>query len=98
MIGSAGDMCGSTESASDTLPANRASSSARSETDPITSPAVTGGSAFTTGICETPYSRRMSITSRTVSFGCACTSDGVSPDFSRSTSPMVMCPDDCRNP
>ena len=34
-------------------PANSASSSSRSDTDPTTSPAITGGSADTTGICDT---------------------------------------------
>ena len=67
------------------MPANSASSSVFSSTEPTTSPAVTGGSARTTGSWLTPYSRRMSIASRTVSFGWVCTSVGVSPDFARST-------------
>ena len=45
-------------------PVNTASSRSRSVTDPATSPAITGGSARTTGICETPYSRRISTASR----------------------------------
>ena len=47
-------------------------------TEPTTSPAVTGGSALTTGIWETAYSRRMSMASRTVSYGWTCTSVGTS--------------------
>ncbi len=98
MMGRGGDMCGSRASASEAAPANRASSRARSETEPTTSPAVIGGSAPTMGIWETPYSRRMSMASRTVSFGCACTSEGVSPDLVRSTSATDDAPAASTNP
>src|SRR5207253_1218584 len=67
ITGSGGLMCDSTWSASLASPAKSASSRARSETDPATSAAITGGSARTTGICETPYSLRMLIASATVS-------------------------------
>ena len=55
---------------------NRAPSRPRSLTEPTTSAAITGGSARTTGICETPYSRRIATASAIVSFGWVCTSDG----------------------
>ena len=77
MIGSGGDMCGSSASARRPCRRTARRAAPSRDTDPTTSPAVTGGSARTTGSCETPYSRRMSIASRTVSFGWACTSDGV---------------------
>ena len=48
-------MCCSSRSASRARPANSASSSSRSPTEPTISAAITGGSAFTTGICETAY-------------------------------------------
>ena len=51
-------MCRSTGSARWACPVNSASSRSRSDTDPDTSPAITGGSAVTTGICDTAYSRR----------------------------------------
>ena len=41
------------------MPVKSASSRVRSETDPATSAATIGGSARTTGICETPYSCRI---------------------------------------
>ncbi|SKU47121.1 Uncharacterised protein [Mycobacteroides abscessus subsp. abscessus] len=50
---------------------------------------MTGGSAPTTGICDTPYSRKISMASRTVSDGWVCTKSGSAPDFPRSTSPTV---------
>jgi hypothetical protein len=60
---------------------NRASSRARSLTDPATSPDITGGSALTTGICDTPYSRRISMASRIVSLGCVCTRRAARPTW-----------------
>ncbi|PQM44283.1 hypothetical protein C1Y40_05559 [Mycobacterium talmoniae] len=89
--GSGGLMCWATASARLARPSNTADNSSRSETLPATSPAITGGSAPTTGICDTPYSRRMLIASRTVSDGCVCTRSGSAPDFPRSTSPTVGC-------
>ena len=50
-----------------------------------------GGSARTTGICETPYSWRIWIASAIVSLGWVWTRAGMSPFLARSTSPMV-CP------
>src|SRR5665647_3901676 len=55
-----GHMCLETGSARSAVPANSAVSKSRSLTEPTTSPSTTGGSALTTGICETPYSRRIS--------------------------------------
>jgi len=78
-----------TRSANDAVPANNLSSRSRSPTEPTISAAITGGSARTTGICETPYSRITSMASRTVSFGCMCTNSGVGPDLAASTSPTV---------
>ncbi|CAB4925190.1 unannotated protein [freshwater metagenome] len=92
MIGSGALMCFSKVSDSAAAPEKSASSSAFSSTEPTTSPAVTGGSARTTGIWETPYSRRMSMASRTVSVGWVCTRAGSaspSPDLARSSSPTV---------
>ena len=74
-------MCFSTESNRCAWPVKSASSNARSLTDPATSPDMTGGSALTTGICETPNSRRMWTASRIVSLGCVWTSAGISPDL-----------------
>ena len=48
-----------------------------------------GGSAQTTGICETPYSCRICTASAIVSLGWVCTSAGMSPFLACSTSPMV---------
>jgi hypothetical protein len=98
MIGNGGDMCFSTRSARLARPSKSASSSVFSSIDPTTSPAVTGGSARTTGSWLTPYSRRMSIASRTVSFGWVCTRVGVSPDFVCSRSPTVSPVVDSRKP
>jgi hypothetical protein len=56
--GSGGDMCFSSRSDSWARPVNRASSRSRSTTAPATSAAITGGSARTTGICDTWNSRR----------------------------------------
>ena len=82
-------MCCSTESVSRALPAKRASSTLRSETEPATSAATIGGSARTTGICETPYSCRIATASAMVSPGWVCTRSGSRPDLPRSTSPTV---------
>ena len=82
-------MWSSTGSVSLAEPAKRASSSARSETEPATSAATIGGSARTTGIWETPYSRRIATASAMVSLGWVCTSSGRPPDLPRSTSPTV---------
>jgi hypothetical protein len=82
-------------------PVNSASSRSRSWTAPTISAVITGGSARTTGICETPYSRRMSIASRTVSVGWVCTNDGSGPSWPlrASTSPTVVVPlSACRKP
>ena len=46
------------------------------ETVPTTSARATGGSALTTGICDTPYSSRMAMADRTVSSGWTWTKDG----------------------
>ncbi len=62
--------------------AKTASSSSRSTTDPTTSAAISGGSSFTTGSCETPYSRRIDIAAPTVSSGCTWTSSGNAPPSS----------------
>ncbi len=62
---------------------------ARSETAPATSAATIGGSARTTGICETPYSWRIATASAMVSAGWVCTRSGSWPDLPRSTSPTV---------
>ena len=70
-------MCVSTRSTSLALPENSASSSLRSETLPATSAATIGGSARTTGICETPYSWRMCTASAMVSLGWVCTRSGM---------------------
>ena len=83
-------MCFSTGSARCAFPANSAASRSRSLTAPATSPTMTGGSALTTGIWETPYSRRISIASRTVSLGWVCTRAGISPDLACSTSPTRL--------
>ena len=53
------------------LPLNSLSSRSRSVTAPRTSAAMTGGSALTIGICETPNSRMIATASATVSFGVA---------------------------
>ncbi len=82
-------MCWETASASLALPENTAESSSRSDTLPATSPAITGGSAPTTGICDTPYSRRIPMASRTVSEGWVWTRAGNAPDLRRNTSPTV---------
>ncbi len=67
--------------------------------EPATSPVTTGGSAFSTGSWETPYSRMMSIASRTVSVGCTCTICGNESDFAASTSATVASdPLSVRNP
>ena len=50
---------------------------------------LVGGSARTTGICETPYSWRMCTASAIVSVGWVCTRSGIWPLLPRSTSPMV---------
>ena len=84
-------MCSETASANLARPSKTAESSSRSETLPATSPAITGGSAPTTGIWDTPYSRRMPMASRTVSDGWVCTRSGSAPDLRRSTSPTVGC-------
>src|SRR3954447_1648669 len=73
----------------DARPENSASIRSRSTTDPATSAAMTGGSARTTGSCETAYSRRMWMASASVSFGWVCTSWGSWPPLARSTSPTV---------
>ena len=62
-----GSCASDTESARCALPVNSASSRSRSDTAPATSPDITGGSALTTGICDTWYSRRISMASRRVS-------------------------------
>ena len=82
-------MCLPTRSASDAAPENTASVRPRSLTAPATSPIITGGSASTTGICETPYVCRISMASRTVSVGCVCTRSGSAPDLVHSTSATV---------
>ena len=79
--GRPGSMCFSTASARCACPVKSASSRARSLTEPATSPDITGGSALTTGICETPYSRRICTASRIVSPGWVCTRAGMSPDL-----------------
>ena len=91
-------MCCSTRSVSLAPPANSASNSARSDTAPATSAATIGGSARTTGICETPYSRRMAIASAMVSPGWVCTRAGRPPALPRSTSPTVRSVLGGRNP
>ena len=48
-----------------------------------------GGSARTTGICETAYSCRILTASAIVSLGWVCTSAGMSPFLACRTSPMV---------
>ena len=60
------------------LRVNSAPSRPRSLTEPTTSAAITGGSARTTGIWLTPYSRRIEIASAIVSLGWVWTSDGSS--------------------
>ena len=87
--GSGGSITFSTASAGPAVWPKSAPSSPRSLTEPTTSAAITGGSARTTGIWETPYSRRIPTASAMVSIGWVCTSDGSSPDFSRSTSPTT---------
>ena len=82
-------MCSSTRSVRCAAPVNSASSSVRSDTDPATSAATIGGSARTTGICETPYSWRIATASAMVSFGWVCTRSGSRPSLPRSTSPTV---------
>ena len=62
----------------------------RWEFDGVRPVAMTGGSALTTGICDTEYSCRISMASRTVSVGWVCTSAGRSPAFLWSTSPTVV--------
>ena len=57
--GNGDSMTRSTASAGPALRPKRAPSSPRSLTEPTTSAAITGGSARTTGICDTPYSRRI---------------------------------------
>src|SRR6476659_9757434 len=96
--GRAGSMSFSTESVRCALPAKSLSSSDRSLTAPATSPAITGGSALTTGIWETPYSCRISMASRTVSGGWVCTRAGRSPAFLCNTSPTVASPAAFMNP
>ncbi|CKQ97056.1 Uncharacterised protein [Mycobacterium tuberculosis] len=91
IIRSGGLMCADTASANLARPSNTAESSSRSETLPATSPAITGGSAPTTGICDTPYSRRIPMASRTVSDGWVYTRAGSAPDLRRNTSPTVDC-------
>ena len=82
-------MCWETASANFARPSKTADKSSRSDTLPATSPAITGGSAPTTGICDTPYSRRMPMASRTVSDGWVCTRSGSAPDLPRNISPTV---------
>src|SRR6478609_11734309 len=96
--GNGAAMCVNTASASVARPANRSSSSARSDTAPTTSPAITGGSALTTGICDTPYSRMISTASRMVSLGWVCTRSGSRPLLPRSTSPTLPRPASARKP
>ena len=97
MIGSGADMCFSTRSASVARPGEQRVDQHLLVDGADHLAAVTGGSARTTGIWHTPYSRRMWIASRTVSFGWVCTSAGVSPALLRSTSPTVS-PDAGREP
>jgi hypothetical protein len=80
------------------LTVNSSSRRARSLTEPATSPDVTGGSALTTGICDTPYSRRMLIAVRIVSPGWVCTSAGRRPPLLFRTSPTVVSPSALRKP
>ncbi len=89
MVGSGGLMWSSTRSVSRAVPAYSASRSARSETEPATSAATIGGSARTTGICETAYSCRIATASAMVSLGWVCTRSGSRPSLPRSTSPTV---------
>ena len=89
MVGSGGDMWSSTRSVRWAVPVKSASSRVRSETDPATSAATIGGSARTTGICETPYSCRIATASAIVSPGWVCTRSGSRPALPRSTSPTV---------
>ncbi len=74
--GSGGDMWAVSGWSKAARSANSASSRSRSTTDPTTSAAITGGSSLTTGIWDTPYSRRIAIAEPTVSSGCTCTSPG----------------------
>src|SRR5215469_3761110 len=86
IIGSGGDMWALTGSPGAARPVTSASSRSRSVIDPTTSAAITGGSSFSTGSCETSYSRSVSITACTVSPGCACTNSGNWPRLRSSTS------------
>jgi hypothetical protein len=58
IVGSGADMWFSSRSDNWARPVKSASSRSRSTTAPATSAAMTGGSARTTGICETLNSRR----------------------------------------
>src|SRR5690606_31029964 len=89
IVGNGADMCRSSRSDNSALPENNAASNSRSLTAPTTSAAITGGSAETTGIWLTPYSRRICTASATVSFGWVCTRSGSDPSLRRSTSPTV---------
>src|SRR5215468_2504895 len=75
-IGSGGDMCWPTGSFGLARPDTSASSRSLSTTEPITSAAMTGGSAFITGSCETLYSRRIEMAVTTGSSGWVCTNSG----------------------
>ena len=57
--------------------------------EPTTSAAMTGGSSFITGNCETPYSRMIATAVPTVSCGWVCTKSGSVPFFVASTPPAV---------
>src|SRR5215472_10306246 len=86
--GSGGDISPATSSSGAAFPATSASSRSCSTIEPTTSAAITGGSALSTGSCDTSNSRRLAMTLRTVSVGCACTNAGsAEPALRSSTSP-----------
>ena len=52
----------------------------------MTSAAITGGSSFMTGSCDTPYSRRIATAVPTDSCGWTCTNSGSTEPLRDSTS------------